>query len=230
MSQPYTPPGEHVGPRHFGGNNPLVDGVRWAAYPRGFALNGNGLNSLFDGAPPLNPFTNQPYLGAIIGQPRVSDTTFITGCQVNIDVGDSGGGRAFRNCIVGPGSPIALALGQYSSVRIMQTARSAALGNPMNAPLRIQWVDTLPALPDAGLLRSPMIPALVAAAETNVPDGAVEMFVDTACQVTWNDYSGGGGAAITQQAVAAGASVRCQGQTFSVNVNGPSVRFFLAGL
>ena len=227
----YYPPGENVRPGHFGVNNPVIDGVRWASYPRGFALNGTSINSLFDGAPPLNPFTNQPFLGAIIDQPRVDDTTLRTGCQITIDVGDQGGGRAFRNCIVGPGSPIALALGQYSSVRIMQTFRAAADGTQMNRPLRIQWVDTLPALPDAGLLRSPVLTP-GGGVETAVPDGAVEAFFETATTVLWNDYSGSpapAAPATLQSVIAAGTTIRCQGQTFTVNPQS-NCRFFLAGL
>jgi hypothetical protein len=99
----------------------------------------------------------------------------------------------------------------------------------MANPVRIQWVDTLPSLPDAGLLRHPIL-VVPAGQETNVPDGAVEAFFETGCTVVWNDYSGVPAGAPLQQVVAAGDTIRCQGQTFTLAVAGSDVRFFLAGL
>jgi hypothetical protein len=231
MSQHWRQPGEHVPVGFFGPDNPAETGTRWARYPRGFALNDTTNNRLFDGAPPLNPFTNRPFLGAIIDQPRINNQTLRTGCVITIDVGDNHGGRAFRQCIVGPGSPIALALGQYSNVKVNVIQRSEADGTLMNQPVRIQWVDRLPSLPDAGLLRTRTI-NIAAMVETPVPDGAVQLICDTPGIVNFLDYAGSLGLAPDNfgQTVIAGQAIATLGQTFTHSQPNVNVKFLLAGL
>ena len=129
-----------------------------------------------------------------------------------------------------PGAPVALALGQYSSVSVVVAGRSTADGTRMSAPVRIQWVDELPALPDAGLLRSEQI-AFGAGADVLVPDGAIEVLFDTAGTVTFDNYAGTSGGAVNNidLNVAAGEIVRTLGQVVKHN-NGAKGLFFLAGL
>jgi len=225
-------PGERVYKGHFGPNDPTIDGVRWSQYPRGLSIAAPTLNRLFDGAPPLNPFTNRPYLGAVIDQPRgFVDQTLATSSVLNITVGDSNGGAAFRRCVAGPGTPVTLALGQYQNAKIVQESKSTVIGTDMNFPLRIQWVDALPAQPDAGLLRSP-ITALVAAANTPVPDGAAQMVCEANCVLTFTSFDNvSGGVAFTTFVVnaVAGQPLRTLAGTVSSNI-GVNVVFFLAGL
>lgn len=231
MSQ-WQQPGEKIPQGYYGPDRPVETGTRWARYPRGFALNDTVNNRLYSGAPPLNPFTNQPYLGAIIDQPRINDTTLATGCVITVDVGDPRGGRAFRQCVVGPGSPIALALGQYANVNVTLIARSQADGTLMNQPVRIQWVDELPSLPDSGLLRSRNF-NVNAGVETPVPDGAVQFTANKAGIVTFRDYSADAGLGAPPEfavTVTPGEVVRTLGQTFEFSVNDTNCRFFLAGL
>ena len=230
MSPQWYHAGENVPPAHYGPDNPQVTGVRWAEYTRGFALDDTTTNRLFDGAPPLNPFRNQPFLGAIIDQPRVNSTTARVGCTVSVTVGDPGGGLAVRKFTVGPGSPVSLALGQYASVSVQVVGRSTADGTRMSAPVRIQWVDKLPALPDAGLLRAPQT-TFGAGANVLVPDGAIEVFFDSAGTVTFNNYAAtnGAAAAAIDVPVVAGQTIRTIGQELAHN-NGAQGIFFLAGL
>ena len=230
MSQQWYPVGENVPPSHYGPDRPAETGTRWARYTRGFALDDTGFNRLFDGAPPLNPFTNRPYLGAIIDQPRLNDLTLRVGCVVTIDVGDPGGGLAHREFVVGPGSPVALALGQYANVSVNVTARSTAVGTNMSSPVRIAWVDELPSQPDAGLLRAPQI-TVAGGVETMIPDGGIEAIFNVAGNVTFNNYafSAGGAATVFTQPVLVGETIRTLGQTFSHNVGSGAV-FFLSGL
>jgi hypothetical protein len=221
----------------YGPNRPEETGVRWPRYERGFALRDIANNRLYSGAPPLNPFTNRPYLGCTITAPRADITTaFAVGCVVQVNVGDPYGGRAFREFIVGPGSPVALALGQYASASVNVVQRSLAVGTQMNTPPTIQWVDDLPSLPDVGRLRSPAATVTGGPGpETNVPDGAFAMIVQDATIVIFNDYSGSNGGLPTRTAVpvAAGGVIQTQGQTFIIGVvpaGSTVVRFLLAGL
>ena len=239
MSQHWYHAGENVPPSHYGPDNPGETGVRWARYTRGFRLDDTTTNRLFSGAPPLNPFTNQPFLGAVLSASRGANVTAArVGAVVEVSVADPSGAFDFRRFVVGPGSPVALALGQYSGVTVNVVRRSTADGTLMNTAPAIQWVDELPSLPDAGLLRSP-ITTLTAATEINIPDGAFELEIlqTTAAAgpftVRFTDYSesaGGAGIQSTEQ-VDVGQIVRCQGQTIEVIAGGTTgARFFLAGL
>jgi len=217
----------------YGPNHPLETGVRWARYPRGFRLRDTVNNRIYSGAPPLNPFTNLPYLGAVISAPRGADTTAARcGVIVDVTVGDPFGGFDFRRCTVGPGSPVALALGQYAQATVTVLNRSAPDGTLMNTQPNIQWVDKLPSLPDVGLLRSPPEDTGVAASENNVPDGAVEVFVRDAATITFRDYSrtGGGAPDLLTITVNAGDIIRTLGQTLASSTANNLVRYFLAGL
>ena len=217
----------------YGPNRPLETGVRWGQYPRGFQLRDTSNNRLFSGAPPLNPLTNLPYLGAVLSAPRGTVVTAARcGMIMDVSVADPFGGFDFRRCIVGPGSPVALALGQYAQVTVTVFNRSAADGALMNTQPNIQWVDQLPSLPDTGLLRSPVEDTGLAGTENNVPDGAVEVFLRDAAIITFRDYSraGGGAPDLITVTVVAGATIRTQGQTLASSVANNLTRFFLAGL
>ena len=78
--------------------------------------------------------------------------------------------------MVGPGTPVGLRLGQYQSARVIVEAVAAVPGAVPLFPTRLQWVDHLPALPDAGLLRAPP-ENFVGGAISIVPDGAVQIIV-----------------------------------------------------
>ena len=167
-------------------------------------------------------------------------TTGRCGAVIQISVADPSGAFSFRECVIGPGAPVALALGQYATVNVDVVARSAADGSRMNTPATIQWVDALPSLPDAGLLRSP-ITSLVPGTEVNVPDGAfeVEVLQTTAAPgpytISFIDYSQAGGAVTgtrSTRVLNVGDIIRTQGQTIELNAASPAtgVRFYLAGL
>lgn len=242
----YTQRPEHFGEQlpanFFGPDNPVIDGQRWARYPRGFAWNGpEAQNNLFDGAPPINPFTGRPWKGAIIDVPTAGVAPQVAGggvgpfygALIQVDVGDAGGGRAFREFIVGPGTPVALALGQYQSVKVFVRSKGAAAGVRMQYPVRIQWIDHLPALSNTGLLRARVIQQVQVGVITPVPDGAVEMVFDSAAAaatVSWRDWTNGGAATdFPMRNVPRGTVVRTLGPAFQVDQI-CDVQFFLAGL
>jgi len=212
----------------------METGSRYPLVQRGFQLAGATPNRLYDGAPPLNPETGKTWKGVLIDCPRaLSGAGLRVGYQCQVTVGDQGGGLAFREFVIGPGSPVYLALGQYQSVKVNITARAEALGTAGATPARLQWVDWMPSLPDAGLLRAPGI-LTVALTETAVPDGAIEVWFETTCQVRWFDYSGSTGAApigaeVRTITVAANETVRTQGVSFDTSVP-TNAQFFLAGL
>jgi hypothetical protein len=227
---------------NYGPNAPMETGVRWTRYHRGFRLNDTTLNRLYSGPPVLNPFTNEPYLGAVISAARGNNTTDVrVGAVVQISVADPSGAFDFRECVIGPGSPVALALGQYATVNVDVSARSVAEGTRMNTPATIQWVDELPSLPDAGLLRSPITTISEAAATfTPVPDGAFEVEVlqvggPGPFTIAFDDFSSSAGAAATRstRTVQPGDIIRVQGQAMGVVAPAlaqVSFRFYLAGL
>jgi hypothetical protein len=228
----------------YGPNVPLETGVRWTRYHRGFRLDGTTLNRLYSGPPVLNPFTNRPYKGAIIAASRGTMTTNVrVGAVIQISVADPSGAFDFRECVIGPGSPVALALGQYGTVNIEVVNRSVADGVVMNSPATIQWVDSLPSLPDAGLLRARimLLTEGVGVPFTPVPDGAVECEVlgvgaaPGPFTIAFDDFSSSAGAAGTRSTriVNVGDTFRVQGQ--AVGLTAPalaqcSLRFYLAGL
>lgn len=226
----------------YGPNRPMETGVRWTRYHRGFRLDDTSVNRLYSGPPVLNPFTNQPYLGAVISAARGTMTSNVrVGAVVQISVADPSGAFAFRECLIGPGSPVALALGQYATVNVDVTQRSVAAGTAMNSPATIQWVDELPSLPDAGLLRAPIITLTTGAAFTPVPDGAFEVEVLGVgagvgpFTLAFDDFSSSAGAAGTRSSrvVNIGDIIRCQGQAIGLTAPGGaqvSLRFYLAGL
>ena len=244
-SDPYTTRrpqqfGEQLPADFFGPDNPVVDGQRWARYPRGYAWNGpEATTSIFDGAPPLNPFTGRPWHGALIDVPTagvaaaVGGVAAFFGAIVNIDVGDAGGGRAFRQCLVGPGTPIYLSLGQYQSAKVSVISKGAPAGVQMQFPVRIQWVDHTPALTNTGLLRARLMLNVQAGILTQVPDGAVEMVFASAAanaNVLFRNFANAGVAAdFTFTAVVPGTTIRTLGPVFSVSQIA-DVQFFLAGL
>ena len=207
----------------------------YARVKRGYSLDGTTINRLYDAAPPLNPATGVPWKGAIIDAGRGPNGAGVqVGYQVGVTVGDSTGGRAYREFVIGPGSPVYLALGQYQSVKVNVLRKSQADGTIENAAARIQWTDWMPSLPDAGLLRSPNMRTGVAPVEQQVPDGAISMWVQQTCTVTWNDYSAAGGAALVAPDIKTvvplnGEIIRTQGQGFTTSI-ATNVQFYLAGL
>ena len=249
MSDPTRYPqhfGENVPEGFFGPDNPIIDGQRWARYPRGFRFSGPGNNRLFDGAPPLNPMTGKPWEGCILSAPRgpsstQTNPTFATGvgCEVELIVGDANGGEQFRRFLVGPGTPVALRLGQYQSVKVSISQLSVAAGNQMNVPVRLAWVDHLPSQPDIGVLRAPPQNFTAAAGFTAVPDGAVELLVGDVgggpgvTDVTFEVDVGPAGPGVANRIrlsnVASGTFVRTLGMSFSVS-NDCVGQFFLAGV
>ena len=231
--------GEQLPQDFFGPDDPVVDGQRWARYPRGFAWNGpEATNNLFDGAPPLNPFTGRPFRGATIDCPAAGQVVNpaganLIGARIQVDVGDAGGGRAFREFIIGPGTPVFLSLGQYQSVKVAVASKSAAAGARMAVPARIQWTDTEPFLSNTGLLRAPKLSNAPAAVLVQVPDGAVEVVLASAAasvDVRWRDFTNGGAPADFQfTAVVPGTTIRTLGSFMNLSQL-CDVQFFLAGL
>lgn len=242
MTDPYSTRlpqhfGEHVTQDFFGPDNPVIDGQRWARYPRGYRYSGPGRNTIFDGAPPLNPFTGRPFQGAVISAPRVSSVAAAVGVIIEATVGDAGGGEQFRRFLVGPGTPVALRLGQYQSARLLVSNLSAVPAAQMNVPVRIGWVDELPSVPDAGRLRAPPQIFAVAPAVNLVPDGAVELLVGDVggapgvTSISFGEYATAGGAVtrIRLSNIASTDIVRTLGVDFTCSAAFQG-QFFLAGL
>ena len=248
MSNPTRIPeffGEQVPGDFFGPDNPLLDGQRWARYPRGFRYSGPGTNRLFDGAPPLNPFTGKPWEGCVLSAPRGRSSTqgsplFAAGvgAEIELTVGDAGGGEQFRRFLVGPGTPVALRLGQYQSVSVAVSQLSVATGQ-MNVPVRLAWVDHMPSQPNIGILRAPPQSFTAAAGFTAVPDGGVELLIGDVggapgvTDVTFEVDVGTGGPGVANQIrlsnVASGSIIRTLGMSFSVSADCVG-QFFLGGV
>lgn len=249
MSNPTRSPefyGENIPPGFFGPDNPIIDGQRWARYPRGFRFSGPHNTSLFDGAPPLNPMTGKPWESCVLSAPRGRQSTqgaptFNTGvgCEVELTVGDAGGGEQFRRFLVGPGTPVALRLGQYQSCSVAVSQLSVTLGNEMNVPVRLAWVDHMPSQPDIGILRAAPQAFTAAAGFTAVPDGAVELLIGDVgggpgvTDVTFEVDVGPAGPGVANRIrlsnVASGSIIRTLGMSFSVS-NDCVGQFFLAGV
>lgn len=234
MSDPSSTPryyGENLPDGFFGPDNPVIDGQRWARYPRGYAYNDTGPSgSLFDGSPPLNPMTGKPWRAVILDCPRATNPVQQVGAALQVQVGDAGGGLAFREFLIGPGTPVALALGQYQSVKISIRGRSQAVGTRMAVPARLTWIDDVPFLTNTGLLRAPKINAAAGVA-LNVPDGAVEVISQNGGgNLIFRDFANNGAASDFQfTAVAAGATVRTVGPVVVSSID-DTLQFLLAGL
>jgi hypothetical protein len=160
------------------------------------------------------------------------------GAEIELTVGDAGGGEQFRRFLVGPGTPVALRLGQYQSVSVAVSQLSVAAGQ-MNVPVRLAWVDHMPSQPNSGILRAPPQSFTAAAGFTAVPDGGVELLIGDVggapgvTDVTFEVDVGTGGPGVANQIrlsnVASGSIIRTLGMSFAVSADCVG-QFFLGGV
>ena len=186
----------------------------------------NTIGSLWDAPPKINPYTDRPYRGVLLEAPRVTHVLLGAGGTVLVEVGAGGGGFGQRRFVVDPGAVAFLALGEYGSARILLET----IGDG-SAPVTMQWTDS-DTLAAAGIrLRAPLIDSGAAPLpETEVPNGAFEVFNSAAVTYTWRSYALGGGLfTATPQVMVAGTMTRVLGSTIQTNA-ATQLQFFLAPL
>jgi hypothetical protein len=151
------------------------------------------------------------------------------GATVRVEVGDPDWGTFVdsREFIIGPGAPVCLALGEYPNVTVRIVDASTTF-----PPIAMAWMNgdasVVGAGGAAGLLVAP-VTAAVSPGINRVPNGAREVFIETACTIIWRVTDDNLGAKTLNEAVGAGSIVRVKGQNFSVSV-ATKTQFYLAPL
>lgn len=160
---------------------------------------------LWDAPAPVDPRTGQPYRAALIAAPHpdqngtknspgpssalnIDLTHTLSGAIVQITVGSREGGEVRRRVAVSGARPIIGQFGRYPHLRVV-----AERVNIATAPVLFTWIQEASGGTGGAddLWDAPVFADAGAGVAQHIPEGAVEVFSDTAVNITYRIMAGG---------------------------------------